>query len=149
MSSSVYLVEKCESLAEVLHFMKKNPIRFLAQIDFWDWEMENLMFSFSNFSERSKAWGDEDTVHEKLKSLGIVLSRDANWYLQWNPIYASMKNVEVPKAKLLEVISMWNALIHYCESHFLGDKLKPKLREKYGYNSTLEKYVKKLEKEKS
>lgn len=143
MSSSVYLVEKCESLENVLKFMKSNELRFLAQIDFWDWEMENLMFSFSNFEERSEAWGDRGAVKKKLSALGIDVKGGGKWELQYQT-FDQKHRVEAPRKKLLEVIGLWNGLIRHCEKHFLGDQLKPALREQFGYVSSLEKYIKEM-----
>ena len=56
---SNYLAAKADALSQVITFFKKHDgtahllAVFLAQIDFWHWEMENLIFSFDTFEERA------------------------------------------------------------------------------------------------
>lgn len=81
---SLYLLNKCENLKTALDFFSggnhqiPGKIRrtiFLLQIDFWDWELEELIFSCKNFSERSAAWGDKDVweIFELFKKNNIAL----------------------------------------------------------------------------
>ncbi len=70
---SVYLLNKCEAVDKVLDFflategsycrtLAEKRAVFLAQIDFWDWEIENLIFSFDSFMERVKAWNSTGSL---------------------------------------------------------------------------------------
>ena len=85
--NSLYLLNKCENLQKSLSFFSggnyQTPAKirrtiFLLQIDFWDWELEELIFSFKNFSERSYAWGEKNTwdCFELFKKNNIELRYD-------------------------------------------------------------------------
>src|SRR5688500_8352071 len=71
---SVYLEERCANLDQVLDFFL-GPSRgqgghgpgademlvvFLSQLGFWEWELDNLIYAFTTFEERSKAWRHEN-----------------------------------------------------------------------------------------
>jgi hypothetical protein len=129
--SSVYLEQKCEALEQVIDFfsaMQGNAIRsandklliFLAQMDFWDWEMENLIYSFTNFKERSKAWSSNPEIAEQLLKQGILiknkLERDLGYSMGYN--FTRKNNVVAPWNVLKRVILKWNDLLKLCEERF-------------------------------
>lgn len=81
---SQYLVDKVITLNKVLEFFAKESgdymrsinerlAIFLAQMDFWDWEIENLIFSFDTFAERSKVWESSGHVSSFLEKQGILV----------------------------------------------------------------------------
>lgn len=81
---SVYLEEKCEGLEKVLDFFldrqgklfkpaDEKLLVFLHQLDFWDWEIDNLIFSFDNFEERSKAWETKGLAEYLNNRFGILV----------------------------------------------------------------------------
>jgi len=79
--NSVYLEQKAQGLQKALKFFIENGhgsgrgerlLAFLDQIDFWDWEIEELCFSFKNFQERSAAF-DTTVPGERAASQGIMV----------------------------------------------------------------------------
>ena len=81
---SQYLIDKVITLNKVLEFFARESgdyLRtinerltiFLAQMDFWDWEIENLIFSFDTFADRSKAWESSGHVSSYLAKQGFLV----------------------------------------------------------------------------
>src|SRR5437868_395161 len=94
MRTSLYLVRRAEALLGVIRFFSQatsrpmeRELQFLAQSDYWDWEMENLIYSFANFAERSRTWRSDAAAINRLKSLGITVSvklvKQARWKESW------------------------------------------------------------------
>src|SRR5687768_10422755 len=75
--TSLYLVLRAEALTGALKFFlapmsdKRRRLQFLAQSDYWEWEIDNLIFSFTNLAERQKTWTDSRTQLDKLYKLGV------------------------------------------------------------------------------
>jgi hypothetical protein len=122
---------------------------FLAQIDFWDWEVENLIFCFQNFQERSKVWEDEG-LETTLRTGGFVLHRDILRDLDglrrnkrwWHSDEQSQ--VVAPVKKLNEVIAAWNNLLSFCErTLFMPGLAKKKEEFAMAVEANLDKYRKK------
>lgn len=77
--NSSYLEQKALNLQTALKFFigphrEERLLTFLDQIDFWDWEVEELCFSFQNFRERSEAF-ITTTPGERAASQGILVKR--------------------------------------------------------------------------
>jgi hypothetical protein len=62
---SVYLVERSQELGRVLYFflaphegrtpgLDERLVVFLAQLGFWEWELDNLIYAFTTFAERMR-----------------------------------------------------------------------------------------------
>ena len=156
MRASVYLTDKAKALSRAIEFFtatakgnaKERRLIFLAQIDFWDWEMDNLIYSFETFAERAKAWSSMSSVEMSLQHLGIKVGeavlRDAkfqgicqrNWYRPNNPVTA-------PLPMINDVIDQWNALLTACEK-YIPEKVERYI-ELFGANllPNLSKYKKK------
>jgi hypothetical protein len=134
---SVYLTEKCEALEKVLDWIivgqhhkgiNDKLLSFLSQIDFWDWEMENLLFSFDNFAERSKAWADQAGIQDFLKSkFGMMVKApfsdqiDLVYKREWRKY--NEKEVVAPFEKLNLIIDKWNSVLGVCEDRlFIAEK---------------------------
>lgn len=147
---SVYLVEKCQALEKTLQFfvssyggsLVERRLTFLAQIDFWDWEMDELMFAVQNFSKRAQAWiAGKGSLDILLKKQGFVVKTkklenaliDRHWVTKYR------QQVKAPIRQLNKVIEKWNELLVLCES------LLQKDLERYGVvaEKDLSKYRKK------
>ncbi len=131
---SVYLVEKCETFSNVLGYFLaakgsyKKPINekllvFLAQIDWWDWEIENLIFSFDNFVERSKLWKTMGDLPEKVfKDFGVMVNPKVGDKIIYDRAYRVEPEIVAPWEDLNVVIDKWNRLVAYCEERLLADE---------------------------
>jgi hypothetical protein len=131
---SVYLEERCENLARVLDFFLaphrgQSPgidemlIIFLSQMNFWDWELDNLIYAFAGFEERSTAWD-----HQNGRGIANALSTQGIWVR--NEAVAGLKEkrqarvgrtrqVYAPVDQLNRVIGQWNHLLQLCEQRVL------------------------------
>ena len=127
--TSLYLVRRAEALLGALKFFiddRANPparrLVFLAQMDFWEWEMENLIYSFTNFAERSKSWRWPKYVQEKLWAIGVVANATLYGPAKWR---RGMWHVErngrrvAPVELLAETVEAWNRLIDLAEENFV------------------------------
>lgn len=156
---SVYLLNKANSLLTALDFFETSRLTtieekrliFLSQIDFWDWELENLIFSFQNFSERSDVWEDADAILKSIQRLGLPvknnLVRNMNWSRKWYQWYRkqSLPQVTAPFEVLQKVINKWNKLLDCCEKKLLRKDAENDI--KFGANivPNLDKYRKSLD----
>lgn len=157
---SAYLVGKCECLATVVDFFASNNggyhrsvkdkrTVFLSQIDFWDWEMDELIYSVSSFSERSKAWESCSTLRESLSKLGIPVDPAVVYKIEsdrgWNTYFLGKNNVVPPTEALNAVIKKWNKLLKVCEDTLLMDRKQLANLEEMGcqFVQNLDKYRKK------
>ena len=133
---SQYLTEKAAALEKTLDFFLKDTgthrrsvnetlLVFLDQIFFWDWEMDELRYSFDSFKTRSKSWqedgagiaaGIESQVGVKLRPK-VADGIDFNRYCRK---YGSGP-VEAPYDACNKVIDKWNRLLKRCEERILVD----------------------------
>ena len=154
MKKSQYLINKCENISTTLNFFrgvnthvsgKERRMVFLAQLDYWDWEMDELIFSFETFDERAKAWKARGLRNGITKQGFMIqesvlrnIEHDRRWYDD---------HIEVisPWEDLNKVITQWNELLSFCEDT-LFDKNGSKKVEKFGMIAVinLDKYQKKL-----
>jgi hypothetical protein len=128
---SVYLQEKVANFRQTLSFfatnqgstrlsLKEKRLVFLAQIDFWEWEMETLIYSFSNFQERSKAWSGGSSLEKLLSLHGILVKRGVLQEVQMKQCWSySRTDVTAPIEDLNKLIDSWNDLLKMCEEHVL------------------------------
>jgi hypothetical protein len=127
--TSLYLVRRADALLGAVHFFLKeqgNPMArrlvFLAQIDFWEWEMENLIYSFTNFAERSRSWQSPEHVRDKLWQIGVVADAKVSGRVRWRRgmwrVHEEGRRV-APVDLLAETVRAWNQLIDLCETHFV------------------------------
>jgi hypothetical protein len=127
--TSLYLVRRAEALLGALRFFANesgNPMArrlvFLAQIDFWEWEIENLIYSFTNFSERSQSWQSPQHVKDKLWEIGVVVDLKLSGRVRWK---RGMWRVQqegrrvAPVELLADTVETWNKLIDLAEMHFV------------------------------
>ena len=119
------MVDKVITFRKVVEFFAKETgdymrsinerlVIFLAQIDFWDWEIENLIFSFDTFDERSKVWESSGHVSSYLAKQGIIVKdkilcdlAEHNWWRDQRtvrPRLASYKTKAGKRRKGTEVI---------------------------------------------
>ena len=77
--TSFYLVRRAEALLGALRFFDapqhgpRRLLQFLAQSDFWEWELDNLIYSFTNLAERQETWRSTRSAVIKLGQLGIAM----------------------------------------------------------------------------
>lgn len=125
--SSKYLREKVENFSNTLSFfmdsnhghkLTEKRLVFLAQIDFWEWEMETLIYSFSNFKERSKAWvGD---IESMVRKHGILVKTKCVEKTLWDRGWPN--NTVAPVKELNDCIDKWNQLLETCEQTVMVDR---------------------------
>ena len=128
--TSLYLVLRAEALLGALRFFRADAgnagerrLQLLAQLDFWEWEIDNLIYSFTNFAERSRTWNSPRATFEKLGVQGIVVKamvasrrpewRDRRWRVNREPARVA------PVALLKETIDLWNDLLDVTEGQFI------------------------------
>lgn len=128
---SAYLEEKCITLEKVLDFflltqgsylttVNERLLSFLTQLTFWEWEIDNLMFSFASFQERSKAWDFEKGLVEGLQTKGILVQRHLFKDLkEKRRRKKGVTRVVAPFAHLNKVIEKWNRLLKASEERIL------------------------------
>jgi hypothetical protein len=113
---SRFLKSRIESFAEALQFfvpMPQRQVAFPLQIDFWDWEMDEILYAVASFGEREKAWRlSGRTADELLGSQGILLrSKSRKSY----GAAVQVTKVVAPLAELQSLVDQWNDLIGRCE----------------------------------
>ena len=134
--TSLYLVLRAEALTGALKFFlaptsdKRRRLQFLAQSDYWEWEIDNLIFSFTNLAERQKTWTDSRTQLDKLYKLGVPVDvkmlKEVRWRRGGWALRAQQQRV-APVPLLEECIDTWNTLIDQVEREFITpmkDKVK-------------------------
>lgn len=127
--TSLYLVRRAEAMRDALLFFaeaKSDPTRrlqFLAQSDFWEWELDNLVYSFTNLRERSATWQSEAAASAKLLQLGLKVDGKRLARVRWNAEGRWSRKVRhdrvAPVELLREVIDAWNELIGTVEAEFV------------------------------
>jgi hypothetical protein len=144
---SVYLVEKCETLQTVLNFFlnedathgrtaNEKLLVFLLQLDFWEWEVDNLIYSFESFATRAASWEHENAYGfvNVLKNRGIAVNIQALGNLkgrrQDRAKWAS--RVIAPTESLNNVLAKWNELITRCEERILVPKTERSKMAEWG-----------------
>lgn len=133
--SSLYLQGKCECLEKVINFflsngggfcrtVKDKRAVFLSQIDFWDWEMDELCYSVESFKERSKAWDSMSTMRECLAKAGLPVKATILHEIETNRVWNNWRinnKTVAPVNALDKVITKWNKLLTICEETLLID----------------------------
>jgi hypothetical protein len=127
--TSFYLTRKAEALLGVLRFFTeaRSPnhrrLQFLAQSDFWEWEIDNLIYSFMNFQERSRTWQSPEHALKKLGTLGVVVSTKIVRGVRWRGGQWQRRDKTrrvTPVDILREVIDLWNQLVDASEEQFVA-----------------------------
>lgn len=127
--TSLYLARRADALLGALRFFTasrgdaaERRLQFLAQSDFWEWEMDNLIFSFTNFAERSKTWHSTKEVIDRLWNMGIAMDQKRlnliGWRRGWQA-HPEERRV-APLHLLRETIDLWNRLIEMVEAQFVS-----------------------------
>jgi hypothetical protein len=133
---SVYLVEKADALRRALEFFtgQQNQNRvnssddkrlaFLAQIDFWHWEVENLLYSYESFKERSEAWKTFGINLGNVNSNGLMVRAKILSRVRWSQFYETYSykrkpQTVAPHEMLNSVIDQWNSLLDLMEKEVL------------------------------
>jgi hypothetical protein len=129
---SVYLQERAEVLGRVLDFFmaphrgqapgaREMLVVFLSQLEFWEWELDNLVYAFASFDERATAWEHENGfgLANVLRTKGIWVRTAAVKDLKLKRQARSRAGVFAPVASLNKVLSQWNDLLVVCEQRVL------------------------------
>jgi hypothetical protein len=131
---SIYLQERCVELARVLDFFLETQggripaiderlVVFLTQLGFWEWELDNLIYAFTSFEERSRAWENDSgpSMAESLRMRGIPVRFSAvkNIRVKRRARAERVRQVVAPVEELNRVINMWNRLLDVCEERVL------------------------------
>lgn len=138
---SVYLQERAEDLGRVCDFFlaphrgqspgpKEMLIVFLSQIEFWEWELDNLIFAFKTFEDRATAWEHENGygIANALRTRGIWVQMAAvkDLKIKRQARTGRKRSVFAPVESLNKVIKQWNELLTLCEERIL---IPPEVRE--------------------
>jgi hypothetical protein len=134
--NSVYLEQKAQTLQQALRFFtdsgvgqsrEERLLAFLDQIDFWDWEVESLRFSFQNFAQRAQAFatavpGDRAATHgilvkvTKAQDVGRERRYDAAMTKRWGRWSGTEKvSVVSPEEALAATLTTWHELLTAAE----------------------------------
>lgn len=137
---SLYLLRKADALLGALRFFDvgsgdttRRRLQFLAQSDFWEWEIDNLIYLFTNLAERSETWRSPKSTAEKLGRMGISVKSKALAHVGWRNTKYGLRRAlwnhsastrthgpTAPIDALAEVIDTWNRLLDAVESQFLS-----------------------------
>lgn len=152
--SSQYLVDKCLALRQALEYFGKSDgaagrgiedklMIFLAQIDFWEWEVENLTYSFQTFCERQDAWDDP---LKAIRLKGFTCRPKSVEKASWRR-YARRYNertITVPLDSLNDAIKQWNLLLDECRDRILNEHKLEQYRALGADLISIEKYRREL-----
>lgn len=126
--TSLYLVNRADALLGALKFFlntagdsRERRLQFLVQSDFWEWEIDNLIYSFTNFAERKQTWESGHAAKQKLTKLGLVLDAKLVKRVRWRDRWQLQTHTSrvAPAAMLRDVIDVWNELVRVTESEFV------------------------------
>lgn len=114
---SRFLTGRIEGFREVLSYFAALPprqIAFMLQLEFWDWEMDEIIYAVRNFAERAAAWCLSGRLADEiLTSNGILLA------MRFRKKYAAAvqtARVTAPVQDLNHLIVSWNELLTRCEA---------------------------------
>ncbi len=148
--ASQYLIERCMSLTQVFDYFLTEPSRkyetsetrlvtFIAQIKYWDWEMDLLRHSFETFEERSKAWNDTDTAETAIRMSGLPARPKIIRRIGWSRISERVNGkIVAPMDIYRRTVETWNKVLDKCKDEILLDEEQQvKHLEQFGvkYNS--------------
>lgn len=152
--SSQYLVEKCLALRQALEFFSKSGGRaghgvedrlmvFLAQIDFWEWEVDNLVYSFTTFCERQDAWEDP-TKAIRLKGFACRprCVAKASWANYARRYSGRVTEVTAPLDALNDCLKQWDSILTECKERVLSEQRIEQYRNIGASLVSIEKYRK-------
>jgi hypothetical protein len=126
--TSFYLVRRAEALLGALQFFAapsadtRRKLQFLAQSDFWEWELDNLIFSFTNLAERQETWRSARAAVKKLGQVGVVVDAKVLKKVRWRDGRWGGHTVGervAPVDLLRDVLRVWNELIDDVERRFV------------------------------
>ncbi len=134
--NSLYLEKKAANLANALLFFIASShhqrradrlITFLDQIEFWDWEMDELLFSYANFAERSAAFNTE-VPGEHAADKGLFVRKPHRRVSPWASLTAVLENpnnrrrirVVAPPDALAATVQVWHTVLGAAEATVLA-----------------------------
>lgn len=134
--TSVYLESRCEIVEQLLAFFEAKNVEpllkveravvFLAQLQFWDWELENLILAINSYRERSTAWTDLNGygMANALKTAGFWIRKKYLGGLKSRRVQrqVSGQQVSAPVKRLNLLLIRWNNYLDYLEQEVLIDE---------------------------
>jgi len=128
MRPSRYLIERIEAMERVIDFfatvsagvaLKEKQAVFLAQIDFWDWEMDNIVYACEQFRVRAQAWNvSHGRLNDLLEGRGFLTKPRLVVRYPWH----EPKAVVAPFENLNRLVRAWNELLESAEKHCVNEK---------------------------
>lgn len=127
--TSFYLVQRAQALLAALQFFAapgvgtRRLLQFLAQSDFWEWELDNLIYSFTNLADRQRTWLSTSATIEKLGKLDIALNAKMVRKISWTQSRWKVRHGErrvAPVQLLAEVLAIWSQLLDAAEATFIA-----------------------------
>lgn len=133
--ASVYLETRAEAMITSLNFFMgtsstapgtKRRLVFLAQIEFWEWELDNVVYAFESFEERARAWSSAGSVLGTVSAQGFVVPtnkvksvREKDRWESWarrRGYKGTRQKVVAPVDTLRRLVYTWNNLLDQCNS---------------------------------
>lgn len=131
--TSIFLKERVAVLRQALSFFAGNKSNipsytrkciFMSQIDFWDFEMDSLIYCFDSFEQRQRQWSHIGSLHERMEKNNIIVNSKTIKKLYENTIYNPHKPITAPIEDLNSLIDFWNEIIINCEKLIDLNKIK-------------------------
>lgn len=154
--TSLYLVRRAEALIGALRFFAGDGshgnvrlVQFVTQSDYWEWEVDNLIYSFTNLAERQATWHSSHARGEKLAKLDVRISarmaRQVRWQTEGGGWAVKTASVRVAPAEMLrEAIDLWNAVVSRAESQVIAPVAKENRRWNIGAREDLRHLVREM-----
>lgn len=149
MNTSEYLQAKIRNFRGTIRFFRKRSFAklvFLRQIEFWNWELDELLFSVSNFQERRHTWMKEpaDLIWE-LENEGYCLSQKDKILRDLKLGRYGSEEYRIPLDEVNEVIDEWNDLIELVSRQLFDRQRIEVIRSSGGVAiDSLDRYRKKI-----
>lgn len=120
--NSVFLEDKTKALKQSLSFFananKRAKTIFFSQVDYWEFEIDLLIYSFQTFTERQNCWRSSEQIKQNFLKNKIPVKNSF-----WQDIpNQNTSNVVAPIELLNETIDLWNSLVSHCEKYLMSEK---------------------------
>lgn len=129
---SVYLSNKASTLNEALRFFDaadtqklrvERHLCFLSQLDFWEWQVDDLIYSFDTFRKRSQDWESTHSIADNLIRQGFLIKTKSLIQVRQKRnhpfLTTKLPKVVAPEFLFKTVLETWNALLDAVENSVL------------------------------
>jgi len=138
---SKYLIRKIEAFDTAFKFFSKcssgmgveeKMMIFLCNMNFWDWEIENIIYSVVNFEDRSEAFENFSSLIEGVMKSGFLLKQskvedvklDRRWKNHSSCRSKSTSQMVAPVDQLNQLIDDWNDFLSRIEKKLMSKTAK-------------------------